>query len=59
MNDHEIPKAYEDFIRVPVGGGAVHFVPNLWDSDSQNNLVRRLTLEETGHCAARFALLER
>ena len=47
MSDH--PRAYAHFIRVPVGGGAVHFVPNLWDSDDENNLTRMLTVEGKGH----------
>ena len=46
------PRAYEDSIRVPVGGGEVHFVPNLWGSETKNNLVRKLTLENTGHGVA-------
>ena len=49
MKEDITPRAYRDMIRVPAGGGAVHFIPNLWDSDDHNNLGRRLTIEQTGH----------
>lgn len=48
----EKPTAYEHLIRVPVGGGAVHFVPNLWDSETKNNLVRMLLHDKAGHGTA-------
>ena len=47
--ENDEPRAYKHFIRVPVGGGAVHFVPNPWDSDEENNLTRMLSVEEKGH----------
>jgi len=47
--DDDKPRAYRDFIAVPTGGGAVHLIPNLWDREDQNNLVRRLCMDETGH----------
>lgn len=48
----ENPTAYVDFIRVPCGDGAVHFVPQTWQSDEHNNLIRRLVVEHRGHRAA-------
>ncbi len=38
MSDAVSPTPYKHYIRVPVGGGAVHWIPNLWVSDSENNL---------------------
>ena len=36
----EAPTKHGHFIRVPVGDLAVHFIPNLFDSDTENNLER-------------------
>lgn len=36
------PIAYQHMIMVPVGGGAVHFVPNPWSSETEGNLSWRL-----------------
>ena len=36
----EAPTKHGHFIRVPVGDLAVHFIPNLFDSETENNLER-------------------